>query len=566
MSKDHNSTSSPGFLSKVVKFVSNPTRDWKELDSLHSAAEEDPSEQLVRERIERKRRNDFIRRSEFAQLRKIINARKKQRQPQVSPSIMAKLASSAAAVRSEGEQALNTIQSRSGTLQKINEIEEQLSKQWWQGQPGGSPGTKRPATLPEASAGEPQEGASDFFLADGDSLFFADAVIAQVQRARQKLARQVADALAPAEEDPVIARLRAIEAMWAHFGFEEDFVHQADLEEASILFASNRVADAEKVLVDVIRKHAGADPAAQVDIWMTLFDLYRATGQQERFDAVAIDFAKRFGRTAPVWISLPEQLGVPDADAVAKRHFSWTSPPDVTPQTMATVAALQGRAAAPYQFNWTRLKSIQPDAVEALRELIETLNDQSGAVQFTGGEQLLALVQAQTPTGDAAVPRAWWQLRLALLRLFGQAEPFEEAALDYTVTYEESPPAWRPPQASYQGEGHAAGAGATLMATGRSEQAAPELHKAALEGRVENDATEVLDHAVAELPADAPVAIDCSRLLSIDFPAAGSVLNWAAQQQSQGRAVAFTNVHRLVAVFFNVVGINELARIVPRKN
>ena len=54
--------------------------------------------------------------------------------------------------------------------------------------------------------------------------------------------------------------------------------------------------------------------------------------------------------------------------------------------------------------------------------------------------------------------------------------------------------------------------------------------------------------------------------MRVDFPAAGSVLNWAAEQQAAGQVVQFINLHRLVAVLFNVIGINEHAWIVPRKN
>ena len=45
------------------------------------------------------------------------------------------------------------------------------------------------------------------------------------------------------------------------------------------------------------------------ETWLTLFDLYRAIGQQERFETAAIDFAGRFGRSAPQWISIPEAVG-----------------------------------------------------------------------------------------------------------------------------------------------------------------------------------------------------------------------------------------------------------------
>ena len=63
-----------------------------------------------------------------------------------------------------------------------------------------------------------------------------------------------------------------------------------------------------------------------------------------------------------------------------------------------------------------------------------------------------------------------------------------------------------------------------------------------------------------------PLTIACDKLMRIDFAAAGSVLNWAADLQSQGHVVHFQNLHRLIAVFFNVIGINEHAWVVPRKN
>ena len=52
----------------------------------------------------------------------------------------------------------------------------------------------------------------------------------------------------------------------------------------------------------------------------------------------------------------------------------------------------------------------------------------------------------------------------------------------------------------------------------------------------------------------------------MDFSAAGSVLNWAAQMQAEGRRLRFVKLHQLVAVFFNVVGIQDHALIVPRQD
>ena len=35
-------------------------------------------------------------------------------------------------------------------------------------------------------------------------------------------------------------------------------------------------------------------------------------------------------------------------------------------------------------------------------------------------------------------------------------------------------------------------------------------------------------------------------------------------RQADGKQVQFQNVHRLVAAFFNVIGINESAKVIPR--
>ena len=60
-----------GLLSKVVRFVRNPTTNWSDLDQQDGDRDSGYSKQALKEMIERKRRNDFVRRREFDQLRKL---------------------------------------------------------------------------------------------------------------------------------------------------------------------------------------------------------------------------------------------------------------------------------------------------------------------------------------------------------------------------------------------------------------------------------------------------------------------------------------------------------------
>ncbi|MDO9199309.1 STAS domain-containing protein, partial [Rhodoferax sp.] len=85
-----------------------------------------------------------------------------------------------------------------------------------------------------------------------------------------------------------------------------------------------------------------------------------------------------------------------------------------------------------------------------------------------------------------------------------------------------------------------------------------------LTGEVLGDAAEALDKLQAGLKGADRLVISCSRLIRVDFSAAGSILNWVAVRESEGCHVQFRDVPRLVAVFFSVIGINEHARIVLR--
>ena len=78
------------------------------------------------------------------------------------------------------------------------------------------------------------------------------------------------------------------------------------------------------------------------------------------------------------------------------------------------------------------------------------------------------------------------------------------------------------------------------------------------------DSTEAIDTLENKLLGADVMVISCARLIRIDFSAAGTLLNWVTARQAEGRQVQFVEVHRLVAAFFNVIGISEHARVMAR--
>ena len=581
-----------GLLSKMVRFVRNPTVQWTELDSLTEDRESQYSKQMLKEMIERKRRNDFVRRREFDQLRKL-------RQREVLQGHRTEDASNRP---SFFQGSMASPDERAVTLKKIDEIEAQMSQQWWKSkQSGNEAGETMPLTMPP---GETQPVSGPDTQAAADARAFAPTVPATLA---SPLAAASAAPTAPSPVAPLFAndsmalgRFGGVDAALqaepeVHPSFSptvpggvspvavqlERFVHEPDLEEAAIRYANGDHEGAESGLLQVLEQHRQDDPEQQLELWMTLFDLYRATGQQDRFESLAIDFAAQYSRSAPLWFSLPDQLGVQVSssdeagDAPGRREFSWNAPQRLAVSSVAALQASVERAASPWTLAWSRIAGIDDAAVPLLADLFTRWADKQGQFVFSGVDRLETLLEIMTQSGDRTSGTEWWRLRMSALRLMGRPDEFELVALDYCVTFEVSPPSWVAPKCGYSDDNASANAQPQanerdMLASDFGELTLPPPidngPAALLSGVIEGDAVPLLQPLQELVKPGVPLVIACDKLMRIDFAAAGSVLNWAADLQSQGHVVHFQNLHRLIAVFFNVIGINEHAWVIPRKN
>jgi hypothetical protein len=109
-----------GFFRKVVRFVANPATDWADLNSRQpDGAELDLEKSELKAMIERKKRNDFVRKREFDMLRKV-------RREGLSPEQLAALGGSSR-IDSESRAEANAQRPPdSGVKAKIDEIEQQM--------------------------------------------------------------------------------------------------------------------------------------------------------------------------------------------------------------------------------------------------------------------------------------------------------------------------------------------------------------------------------------------------------------------------------------------------------
>jgi hypothetical protein len=565
-----------GLLSKVVKFVRNPTANWAELGQ---AEDKDSrySKQMLKEMIERKRANDFVRRREFDQLRKLRLR---------GPATGLPGADAADPVSFFNTSQPSKDDDRAGTLKKIDEIEAQMSQQWWKArgakppQPGangaqdhqpGGPGAPGMQPEPVAPFARPAGGAA----ADAEP-HFATTIDASLPLASDDAFPPSSRADAVLLEDlPAFNRTEpppievSLEADWqstpAFVETAPAYTHDARLEEAAIRFANGDDAGAEAALLALL--DPATQPPATEETWMTLFDLYRAVGPQDRFDALAAQFATRFARPAPAWFSIaPAALAVASAAIAADNMVQWASPAVLgAAQVQALQSLLVQRRPQALGLDWSALTGIEPDAREPLAALMVALAQQVITIHGRAGGQFESQLRRCTVSGDRSVHQGWWRLRLDWLRVSHQAMAFDLAAMDYCVTFEVSPPSWFEARCRFVDLG-ALPDPAAAPAAPAAPQGDAAVTTSALSGVLTEDATEALAPFERQGAGDALVVVSCEHLVRADFAATGSLLTWASAQQSAGRRVQFRELHRLVAIFFHVVGVGEYAAIQSRRH
>jgi len=591
----------PSLLSKVAKFVRNPTTNWTDLDKQDPEPDVGYSKQALKEMIERKRQNDFVRKREFDQLRKL-----RSRDPGMSPELGGRPSYFQSSLPANS-------QNRANTVKKIDEIEAQMSNQWWQGKNDTVQKTSAP-TAPRKPEGQPD--AADVI----NDQSYAPTRMSPM-RAEPVLSGNETSDFPPTQDNsgfgpgptnvPPASRQDAAMASQDDRNGHRigdghgvthsraptielvDGMNDAEMEEAAIRFANGDDAGAESGLKAALDDAAA--PSEHALRWAAaLLDLYRATGRQSRFNRAAIEFAQRFDRSAPTWFSMPDALGDDKADTPSRTVPSrlmiepiWVCPAHFGAGAVDTLQLAIANMDPPWFLDWSGLQAIEPDAVGPLSELFAQWCETPVDLRFSGARTLEAALRKLAASGNRAHGPAGWKLRLDGLRIMRLQDEFELVALDYCVTFEVSPPAWIDARCSYhgatiagtlsKGEGSQAsddddvqtqhsdlgfGPAATVPMGLESIQAAV----AELSGEILGEATDALNALEQARNGSQRLVISCANLIRVDFSAAGSILNWVATSQLDGCQIQFREVHRLVAAFFGVIGINEHARIVMRSD
>jgi len=564
------------FFRKVVKFVANPATEWSDLEPPSAEARETEfAKSELKAMIERKRRNDFVRKREFDMLRKV-------RREGLSSEQLAALGGSSRIDDSEAR-IDSGAKPDSGVKAKIDEIEQQMVGDGYHGSQRRTPEFYNARTQPVPMEPTPAARPSTHVpLASADGGRVADAGPPSV---RGKLSNPPAAAVMSPGVSPLspLTLDNSASTDFANpFAVEvSEVAHDPELDEAVIAFANADFESCEQSLA-ALTSPSGTR-AQHAETWLVLFDMYRAIGQHDKFENLALDYAQQFGWSAPQWFSMPqlvaEAASLEENKPRASRvdgHVGWVCPEIVDGDAVAKLRSQTLQMPLPWVFDWGQLSSIDPEACARMSELFRGWIGQKLDMRWLNGERLFTVLSDAAPTGVRDADPAYWQLRLDALRMTNRPDQFDEAAIDYCVTYEVSPPSWEPAKCQVRVSGpdqstHSPGLSVVSEVSTSfvesqlvEEQTMVQVATVELSGQLVGDIGDTLKKLDNQLGTSSIVNVACSKLIRVDFIAAGDLLNWVLARRSENRSVSFIEAQRLVALFFGAMGITEHARVKVR--
>jgi len=322
------------------------------------------------------------------------------------------------------------------------------------------------------------------------------------------------------------------------------------IEEAAIFFANGQVVQALAALTRAVREEALGASALQA--WLMLFDLYQHLGMNAEFEALAMEFAVKFERSPPVWIetgprSDPALVTGGIGYCALSGTLSEASAPEL--QKLRDIAEKLHTV----RMDCAKLQGLDAPGCRLLRETLASIRSAGREVMITGETQLLGLLDEPCQVGKTETDGALWELLLEVYRVLKLKDMFEETAVNYAVTFEVSPPSWdSQPRAEPK-----------RAAVERPSEA--EDQALALSGDV-TGASEALARQLQDwAAANAMLVIDMSRAKRVDFVTAGLMLKVLSRLHQDGTTIQIRGANQLVHALFHAMGIDKVARIVPRK-
>jgi anti-anti-sigma regulatory factor len=319
------------------------------------------------------------------------------------------------------------------------------------------------------------------------------------------------------------------------------------LVEAAELQARGEEVEACKRLETGI-KRGSALGADEDRVWLALFQQLQLLGRQTAFETLSLVYARRFEKSPPAWVP-------PAIEASAASTGSTGLALGLAFNAQVGDALKQLMAQAQTQDQVVLDVSAVADADNAgctlAMRALAALKKARKSCLFVGAAQLATVLAKKLAVGQNT-NEPMWLLMLELYQQAGDQALFEDAAVNYAVTFEVSPPSFEAAKVSAQ-----------------PKLVLPVVPAVAVDGlvwrgRLLGDQSS-LCAALTKAEGANEITIDAAGLIRIDAVAATHLKSVLQTLSNSGAAISILGLGHLLAVFLDNQGWGDIVRLQTRK-
>ena len=285
--------------------------------------------------------------------------------------------------------------------------------------------------------------------------------------------------------------------------------------------------------------------------WLCLFELLILLNRRTAFEQLALAYAKRFEQSPPAWVEPDTQaseMGM-TTGGHAQIALSGTLNAGIGETLKKVMQMAQTNTVV--RLELSKLTDANNDGCTLLRRALTALK-KAGRECLLGSPKVLAEILVKKVEMGQRQDEAMWMVLLDLYQIIGDQNAFEDAAVNYAVTFEVSPPSWD----------------AKAIPSSTEAETTLDLNADsgfALRGQLVGASAADFAGIDTLAQAEGPIEIDAGGLVRIDGASADQLRAKLESLKQAGRDVELKNLSPLTRIFLIVRDFPAVAKLVARK-
>ncbi|MHB8494696.1 MAG: hypothetical protein ACYDDG_09020 [Casimicrobiaceae bacterium] len=322
------------------------------------------------------------------------------------------------------------------------------------------------------------------------------------------------------------------------------------LENAALLFASGQEPAARTVLEQGVQ----TDPEARQSplTWLALFDLLQRANDRAAFDQLAMNYLLQFESSAPSW----DERVAPQHDSKGHGggYIAVTGKLSAGSGTqLDSLRRALEKCVPRARIDLASVAGFDDAGAHLLAQALARARRQRMELAIQRPEKLVAALEAAVAQGRAGGEGAWL-LSLELKQWHHDHAGFDDRAVEFAVTFEQSPPSWEPPPRAPR-----VGADGELPRASPAARASPPVTDSETlvwGGELVGPASPQLAQLDPFAAMRDVVTIEMSAVARVDFVCAGALLNSILRIEAQHKAVQIVGATPIVRALLLLIGIS----------